>query len=61
MLPLPITKFDVEALIDAQLTREEEKQVWRALVGDPALNTHYRQIAAQKQLIIAWWRADAAQ
>ena len=59
MLPLPITEFDVQALVDSQLTWEEEKQVWHEMRGDAALKAYYRQIVAQKKLIIAWWRNEA--
>ncbi|MFH1158455.1 MAG: hypothetical protein V1721_06190 [Pseudomonadota bacterium] len=59
MLLLPITELDVQALVDSQLTWEEEKQVWRGIHGSPALEAYYRQIITQKKLIVAWWMDEA--
>jgi len=53
MAPFPITELDVQALVDSHLGWEEEKRVWRAIQANPALETYYRQILAQKKLLVA--------
>ena len=58
MLPLPITELDVQALVDSDLSWEEEKQVWRGIESDPALKAYYKRIISQKKLLISWWRSD---
>jgi hypothetical protein len=58
MLPLPITEFDVQALVDSHLTWEKEKQVRREMRKNQALEDHYRQVIAQKKLIILWWQDE---
>lgn len=58
MLPLPITEFDVQALVDSHLSWEEEKQVLSCMRGDPALEAYYKQIVVQKKLIISWWQSE---
>jgi hypothetical protein len=60
MLPLPITEFDVQALVDSHLSWEEEKQVWHSLRSSPALKAYYERIVSQKKLLIAWWLSGMA-
>lgn len=50
-----ITEYDVEALVDSQLTWEDEKQVRRELESNLVLRQYYEQLLAQKKLVIAWW------
>ena len=54
MLSLSITEFDVQALVDSHLPWEEEKRVLRGIRSDPALQAYYKQIVAQKKLLIFW-------
>jgi len=61
MLSPPITEFDVQALVDSYLSREEERQVWRSIRSDPDLEAYYRRIVSQKKLLIAWWQSDLAE
>jgi anti-sigma factor RsiW len=58
MLTFPITELDVEALIDSQLSWEEEKIVRREMEKNPALLAYYAQILHQKKLIVAWWLSE---
>jgi hypothetical protein len=58
MRALPVTEFDVEALVDSQLSWEEEKHVLQEVQRNPALLRHYTQIVAQKKLLIAWWQRE---
>ena len=58
MLPLPITEFDVQALVDSHLSWEEEKQVLRGIRSDPALKAYYNRIVSQKKLLISWWQSN---
>ena len=61
MLSLPITEFDVQALVDSQLPWEEEKQVWGEICRNPTLEAYYRQVLAQKKLLISWWQNEATE
>jgi hypothetical protein len=61
MLPLPITEFDVQALVDSHLSWEEEKQVWRSIRSNPALKAYYKLIISQKKLLISWWLSGMAE
>ncbi len=56
MPALAITKFDVEALVDFQLSAEERERVWNSILNTPELEVYYIQIVAQKELIRAWGR-----
>ncbi|MEK7802710.1 MAG: hypothetical protein AAB276_09685 [Pseudomonadota bacterium] len=54
MPALAVTKFDVEALVDFQLSAEERERVWNAILSTPELEAYYIQIVAQKELVRAW-------
>jgi anti-sigma factor RsiW len=58
MLKFPITELDVQALVDSQLTWEEEKQVRREMGKNFALKKHYDQIVKQKKLLVNWWKNE---
>jgi hypothetical protein len=57
MLPFPITELDVQALIDSQLTWEEEKQVWREIENNEDLMDYYKRMLIQKKLLVVWWQS----
>lgn len=51
----PVTEFEVEALVDSQLSWEEEKYVRQEMERNPALRAYYDQVIQQKKLLVAWW------
>lgn len=55
ILFFPVTEFEVEALVDSQLSWEEEKYVRQEMARNPLLRAHYEQVLWQKKLIVAWW------
>lgn len=58
MLRLPITEFDVQALVDSHLSWEDEKEVWRGVYSNPALEAYYKQIVNQRKLLVYWWQSE---
>lgn len=58
IMSLSTTEFDVQALVDSHLTWEEEKQVWRGMSSNPALEAYYIQIITQKRLLALWWQNE---
>jgi hypothetical protein len=58
MTSIPVTEFEVQALIDSQLDWEEEKRVRKELENNPFLRDYYRRMLEQKKLLVLWWESD---
>lgn len=50
-----VTKIDIQALIDGELTEKREGQVYACIEGNPQARKYYDEIFDQKQLIQTWW------
>lgn len=55
MISDPINELDVHALVDSQLTREEEKRVRKEIDNNPFLRKEYMKLMEQKKLLSMWW------
>lgn len=51
-----ISDIDLQALVDGELTAQQEEAVRRIMLNDSAARTRYRELLEQKRLLIAWWR-----
>lgn len=51
----PVTEQDVHALVDNQLTWEEEKRVRREIDNNPFLRKEYERLMEQKKALRLWW------
>jgi hypothetical protein len=58
MTTVPITEFEVQALIDSQLNWEEEKRVRKELETNVHLREYYEMLLEQKKLLVLWWEAE---
>lgn len=55
MISNPINELDVHALVDSQLTWEEEKRVRKEIENNPFLRKEYTKLMEQKKLLSMWW------
>jgi anti-sigma factor RsiW len=51
-----ITDWDIQALIDNELSAEEQRHVLQALQEDRALQDRYNRLKGQKALLQTWWK-----
>ena len=51
-----ISDIDLQALVDGELSAQQEEDVRRILQTDSAARARYRELLEQKRLLIAWWR-----
>ncbi len=51
-----ISDIDLQALVDGELSAQQEEDVRRTLQTDSAARARYRELLEQKRLLIAWWR-----
>lgn len=52
---ISITHYDIQALIDNELSWEEEKRVRDLLVNDKSLAKYHEDMRLQKILLRRWW------
>ena len=50
--------FDIQALVDSQLSWEDEKRVWKAIESNPDLKRRYDELVRQKKLLLQWWSSE---
>jgi anti-sigma factor RsiW len=50
-----VTKIDIQALIDGELTDKRGEQVYACIQSNPQAKKYYDEIFDQKQLIQTWW------
>lgn len=55
MISNPINELDVHALVDSQLTWEEETRVRKEIENNPFLRKEYTKLMEQKKLLSMWW------
>lgn len=58
--PGHISDLDIQALIDAQFTPEDERLARWAIVSDSAFRQRYEDLVNQKQLLLTWWAQDGS-
>lgn len=51
-----ISNLDIQALVDNELSWEEEKKVRRYLDAHPGSQKHFESLRNQKKLLQEWWR-----
>ncbi|MGB4108032.1 MAG: hypothetical protein WBK55_09610 [Alphaproteobacteria bacterium] len=52
-----ITDFDIQALVDNELSWEKQKAVRARIHADPDLRRRYNELCRQKQLLQEWWES----
>jgi anti-sigma factor RsiW len=55
MKPPRVTKVDIQALIDGELTDKRGAQVYACVEENPQARKYYDEIYNQRQLIQSWW------
>lgn len=50
-----ITDFDIQALVDNELSWEQEKSVRAYLEATPEAHKRYKELCRQKRLLQEWW------
>ena len=50
-----ITDFEIQALVDNELSWEEEKQVRAYIEASAAARSRYDELVRQKRLLQEWW------
>lgn len=53
-----VTDYDIQALVDGQLDRDEERRVWREIEHNSLYMRRYEELVAQKKLLLSWWAAE---
>ncbi len=51
-----ITEWDIQALIDGELSAQEEAYVLKILDENPDMQERYKFLQKQKQLLQLWWK-----
>lgn len=51
-----ITDFDIQALVDNELSWEDEKRVRAYLQSNPDANRRYMELCDQQSMLRQWWR-----
>lgn len=51
-----ISEWDIQALIDGELSSAEEAYVLQAISDTPELQERYNALQKQKQLLQLWWK-----
>ncbi|MCK6418103.1 MAG: hypothetical protein L6Q57_04080 [Alphaproteobacteria bacterium] len=53
--------FDIQALVDYELSYESEKSVRQYVEANPGAKKRYEELRRQKMLLQAWWQQSSAQ
>lgn len=53
--PDPVNELDVHALVDSQLSSEEEKRVRAEIDNNPFLRKEYEKLMEQRKALALWW------
>lgn len=53
-----VTDYDIQALVDGQLDRDEEKRVWSHIEQNSLHMRRYEELVAQKKLLLSWWAEE---
>lgn len=51
-----ISDLDIQALIDGELEKEDQRIVKERVMANPALKKRYFQLEKQKTLLKLWWK-----
>lgn len=51
-----ITDYDIQALVDGELNREESRRVKNVIESDPKAAYRYQELLDQKEMLGAWWK-----
>ncbi len=54
----PIDDLDIQALVDSQLSWEEEKEVWKAIEKNPQFTKRYQELTNLKKALLLWWAEE---
>jgi len=54
----PVTDYEIQALVDSQLSWEDEKSVWLAIEADSKLKKRYQELINQKKALLLWWSEE---
>lgn len=52
---LPVTYFDIQALVDKELPWEREAEVRAYIDSNPAARQQFEELCAQKKILQKWW------
>ncbi len=55
----PVHTFDLEALVDGELTPARKEKVLAAIEIFPDLRQKYEELKSQKAMLCSWWRASS--
>jgi anti-sigma factor RsiW len=53
-----VTDYDIQALVDGQLERDEEKRIWRHIEKNSLHLRRYEELVTQKKLLLMWWAGE---
>lgn len=51
-----ITDWDIQALLDNELSEQEQSEILRAMRDDITLRARYSELRRQRDLLRAWWK-----
>jgi anti-sigma factor RsiW len=51
-----ITDWDIQALLDNELSEEEQTAILKALRDDITLRARYNELRRQRDLLRQWWK-----
>ena len=51
-----ITDYDIQALVDNELSWEEEKRIRAHVVSNPDAHRRYKELCRQRNLLKDWWK-----
>ncbi len=51
-----INDFDIQALVDNELSWEDEKRIMSAIQKDPKAVSRLQELQSQKSLLQNWWK-----
>ena len=51
-----ITDYDIQALVDNELTWEDEKRVRAHLKNNPEAEKRYQELMLQRKSVRGWWK-----
>lgn len=53
-----VSDYEIQALVDGQLDREEERRVWNEIQHNSLFMRRYEELVAQKKMLLSWWAEE---
>lgn len=53
-----VSDYEIQALVDGQLDRDEERRVWNEIQHNSLFMRRYEELVAQKKMLLSWWAEE---